>query len=518
MENLKRKGEKHMKLKKVLAVLMASAMIMGMSVTTFAATETTITINNAGSGEFAAVQIVEPDSTADTGWRIVSDYESYFASAFGLSNTPDNMQTIIKGMIYFVDNNAKEGVALKNFEKNYQSALESIYTTIDMTNATDAQDGTAVITVTDDTNVAGVWAVRGEEEGFNYNPMASYIDFVSGRSENINAKKAPTSTDKSADDKVVEIGENVTYTLESIVPFVPASDDNRTYKVVDTITNGEYVTNSNGNVDLTVTLTSPDPEVDSVTKTYEGIISTDGLSNNQQKFEADLSDLLGDPDQSIEDNQYANWSISIEYSATVNSINVHNDVKMGGHDGQWASGSEDVYTGKLVLTKKNEEGVYQEALFAVQLKDGTPENENKYATFTQDSDGNYVFTGTWVDDYKATGEGDSNNDGFLDSAVVMTDASDGQAVVKGFDDEYTYTFVEIKAPDGYSIADPEDAVWNTESSNSDKTGTATVINTQLASLPSTGGIGTTIFTIGGCVIMVSAAGLYFASRRRQENK
>ena len=150
------------------------------------------------------------------------------------------------------------------------------------------------------------------------------------------------------------------------------------------------------------------------------------------------------------------------------------------------------------------------------LTDGTPENEGKYATFTQDSDGNYVFTGTWVDDYKVSGTGDS--DGFLDSAVVTTDASDGQAVVKGFDDEYTYTFVEIKAPDGYSIADPEDAVWDAESSNSDKTGNATVINTKLASLPSTGGIGTTIFTIGGCVIMVSAAGLYFASRRRQENK
>lgn len=39
-------------------------------------------------------------------------------------------------------------------------------------------------------------------------------------------------------------------------------------------------------------------------------------------------------------------------------------------------------------------------------------------------------------------------------------------------------------------------------------------NTKLSSLPSTGGIGTTIFTIGGCAIMIVAAGLYFASRRK----
>lgn len=39
-------------------------------------------------------------------------------------------------------------------------------------------------------------------------------------------------------------------------------------------------------------------------------------------------------------------------------------------------------------------------------------------------------------------------------------------------------------------------------------------NTKLSSLPSTGGIGTTIFTIGGCVIMILAAALFFASRRR----
>lgn len=44
--------------------------------------------------------------------------------------------------------------------------------------------------------------------------------------------------------------------------------------------------------------------------------------------------------------------------------------------------------------------------------------------------------------------------------------------------------------------------------------TDTITNTKLSNLPSTGGIGTTIFTIGGCLIMVIAAALFFASRRK----
>ena len=51
------------------------------------------------------------------------------------------------------------------------------------------------------------------------------------------------------------------------------------------------------------------------------------------------------------------------------------------------------------------------------------------------------------------------------------------------------------------------------------TGTTTsIVNTKLSTLPSTGGIGTTIFTIGGCAIMIAAAFLFFASRKKNDNK
>ena len=39
-------------------------------------------------------------------------------------------------------------------------------------------------------------------------------------------------------------------------------------------------------------------------------------------------------------------------------------------------------------------------------------------------------------------------------------------------------------------------------------------DSKLSELPSTGGMGTTLFTIAGCAIMVAAAGFFFASRKR----
>ena len=127
-------------------------------------------------------------------------------------------------------------------------------------------------------------------------------------------------------------------------------------------------------------------------------------------------------------------------------------------------------------------------------------------------------------------------------ASVPSDAK-GYIVFKGLD-AGTYTLKETKAPDGYqlsnkeytvtitpeyneldgtltkytvSIKDGETEIGNMAytSENLDGTGTeAKIVNTTLASLPSTGGMGTTLFTIAGCVIMISAACLFFATRKK----
>ena len=103
-----------------------------------------------------------------------------------------------------------------------------------------------------------------------------------------------------------------------------------------------------------------------------------------------------------------------------------------------------------------------------------------------------------------------------DNEATSTDtlvAVNGTLTVKGLD-EGTYWFEETKAPEGYSINVDGASATIKESKDKNVTVPTSLKDTKLSALPSTGGIGTTIFTIAGCLIMVAAAGLFFASRKR----
>ena len=68
------------KMKKLFAILMTMAMVMGLGITGFAAEKSaTITIDNAGeTARFTYVQIVEANPATETGWDIVDEYVNEF--------------------------------------------------------------------------------------------------------------------------------------------------------------------------------------------------------------------------------------------------------------------------------------------------------------------------------------------------------------------------------------------------------------------------------------------------------
>lgn len=139
------------------------------------------------------------------------------------------------------------------------------------------------------------------------------------------------------------------------------------------------------------------------------------------------------------------------------------------------------------------------------------------------------------------------DEGLTNKFASYTTTADGDIQFEGLDGDQVYYLKETKAPDGYSLNDTVYKIEFTDitydaknekvvsynvritnmTTNQVVTGAikygspatdfaTTVVNTKISSLPSTGGIGTTIFTIGGCAIMIVAAGLFFATRRKTQ--
>ena len=95
-------------------------------------------------------------------------------------------------------------------------------------------------------------------------------------------------------------------------------------------------------------------------------------------------------------------------------------------------------------------------------------------------------------------------------------------------DNKSYTLEETKAPDGYNLAsdttiasaassDGKHLVRVDETISEDSTGDITVVNRAGASLPTTGGIGTTIFYALGAILVIGA-GVALIVRRRMNSE
>ena len=488
------------KVKRILAVLLAMAMILGMAVSASAAEKATITINNAGNGKFSYVRVIEADQTKDTGWDFVDEYAEYFTEAFGIDNT----QEIIKGLIYAENPVATEGEEIADFVNKYAAALQKVWDAMPV--------GTEDATI--EVDEAGLYVIKGSEENFNYNPMAVFIgmNYESGKpsgvvdAATVEAKKSPTYIEKEVDDTIVETNQEVTYTVTSTVPYFPDQDTNRWYVITDTIKGAEYKLNDD-NKTMTVNVKVGDVAAPNLNKDFT-------VEPGEGTFTLDLT---GDTDFGFDNNTYANKTITITYKAIVTGLVIDNDVIISegknGVDDKYGSDHEDVISGTVTLVKTDDNVNTEDRIplagaeFVVQK---TEEGKTVYAIFNTN---NKNTLEDWTEK--------------IDEATVLTTNNEGKITVNGLAPDTKYEFKETKAPEGYSINETNVTVtWSdtniTEEdiSNPDAApieGNASMLDTKLASLPGTGGIGTTIFTIGGCAIMIAAAGLYFASRRK-ENK
>lgn len=466
--------------KKIGALLMAAIMVLSMCTAVFAATKdtATITVTNAGKATLTYAQVIKADQSTKTGWNFVNtDVASAYVTAFGVADA----QAAIEAMI-----------PAERVDANKLGAAQAAAANLETLTFTKMENPQTV-------RAAGVYLVKATEAGYTYNLMSAYIGFgkVTIEGENgdvtydypslvdatITAKKTPIKVEKEAvdTDNVVATGDILTYKVKTNVPYIAPTDTDKTFWAYDELTGAEYTKKA------TITLGG---ETNDVTATYP--ITWDSAT----KFSVNLSGMIDDA------NSNAGKEVVITYTVKVTSENdTITNKATAGHKGKTDFGSKEnkVYEGNIILTKTGEKDV-KLANAGFEVRKDT--KDSAALNFKRLEDGVYLY----VPEAK---EGETTTE-------VFTKA-DGTVKVQGLD-VGTYYFKEITAPEGYSVnqnqSDATLAVGEEGKATATLTATTSMTDTKLSSLPSTGGMGTYLFTIIGVVVMAGAAGAFFISRRK----
>ena len=567
--------------KKILAALLASTMVFGMSVTAFAETSQGKYATKPDDADRANVSITNIAGNPDvTLYQIASveygpggvefvDYNWAAGAEFDNPKTPtaDEINEIAQGLIASPQTIIpKEMWKAQDVGATYTQEVPAgayiavitgadngdIYNPILLT-ATYNEDGelTAAAVDSDDTYLFGSTAVA----------KSSSPDVEKEITDGVTVD----ATDGTIN--TASVGDVVDYKVTPTVPTYPSNATNKTFFISDrlsagltfdydslTVTvngtaltrseNGNTFTNANGDIVATAVekdngfnlnfvydelVYDAEGHVYAPVITYSGVINDDAVvgddgNNNKVIY------YYGDP------NNGETWDEVDEEPDEAPGVNKKED-------------EETVYTYQLAFLKTGEGedvdglegaqfGIYKDA-DCTQLIDVVTTNEKGYAVSTNVESGTYYVkelvapTGYSLNDkvYAITANWTTatttSTATETERTYTTTKPSDDALQVGWIKGETFYSFDEVGAnTDGYQAAYLKSEKTTTTSSetlveNPDKVGGTALLdeaipNTKLSTLPGTGGIGTTIFTVGGCAIMVVAAGLFIASRRKTE--
>ncbi len=480
-----------MKAKKLFAVLMAAAVLTGTTAATAASTyAATITVNGLDNGAtFKYLQVVEPDTTSTLGWKFVDGYADEFKDAFGAATEDEALQELIN---LGEDNNAASGVL------HTSTGLAAALTSLTDEVAAFGTDGTGN---TGEAATAGLYVIVATttDTTYTYAPMMAYVgDTGEGTliDATVTAKGTHNVIDKNLsgenkeENASVSAGDVVEFTATVAYPYYTADAVEKTFKVTDKLTNGTFV-------------------ADSVKVSIEGENEAPVYTTNEY---ADKDTLELDFSNDY-NSKFAGKTLTITYKVTVGEGegDVVNKITTN-MDDEGDSVTLDKVKVKVLKTAEGEKAL-------------TGAEFEIYEASAEEKEGFELKENVSV--VKPDGQLLDDQDLYLKQVdeTRITEGNEGSLTFVGLDSQKTYYVKETKAPTGYTVNPNYYLVSGSERDENNSTDDVyvftdfndiTVDDSKLSALPSTGGIGTTIFTIGGCVIMVTAAGLYFATRKKEE--
>lgn len=523
--------------KRALALVLALTLLLAMSATVFAddAPTHTITISNTQSGHtYEAYQVfkgntrtVEADGTQTT---VLTD----IAWGNGVDGTA--LLDELKTLDAYKDCASAEAVAdvLKGF-KAKSSELDAFAKIVGRHLRTVA--GTSTESASPYTiNVTGDGYYLVKDRSVSENQTATkYILEV------LNDVQVAAKADLPTIDKVIvnadsnngsdgkgtaqDVGSAVQFKLTSTVPSMDGYDS-YTYTVKDTLSDG--LTFKENSVVIKIKGTAANTEV-TLVKDTNYTVSASG-----QTFTIDFTNFISQKSK-------AGQTIEITYSATLNEkalsrdketntvhLEYSNDPNNSSSIGKTPDKTVYVYDFDIVVNKYTNNGENEKKLadakFVLKKAGETDDvyyhwdDSTKTVSWVPVANAADLKT---VDDWEKAGV-----------TVAVTD-SNGKTTFKGLDSG-KYALVEIDAPNGYNLlkepVDVEITVEYDAETGKPKTTSATaadnngqysqtksVENKSGAELPSTGGIGTTVFYVLGGLLVVCAGVLLITKRRMNKN-
>ena len=299
--------------------------------------------------------------------------------------------------------------------------------------------------------------------------------------------------EKKADKTNVDVGQIVTYTIKGKVPDTTGFDK-YTYEITDTMSDG--LTFNRNSLAVKVGSADVTADTDKCTITYEATTAPNTFKVTIKVMNCKVGD-----------------DIVVTYNATVNekAIAVVSENKAELTYSNNPTDSESKTTTPPEIVK-----VYSSKIVIDKFESGSKTTKLPNAKFvlykevTTDAGTSLVYY-KWNTDKKVEWVADKN------AATVMTTNAQGEATFGGLADG-TYHLVETEAPAGYNplTAPVEVKVAGSSTDTTKLSVTAEVENKTGTTLPSTGGMGTTVFYVLGAVLVLGAVVLLVTKKRMSD--